>query len=227
MATGINIESLECRYGDQEPLYRNLFLKIEPGETIALTGESGIGKTSLLKAIAGFIPTNRGNIGFFSDRVDEPILDAEIVRKDKIGFVFQDYYLIDHLTSCQNVMLPGLMGDSLGVRKIEKRAKKLMSSLNVSHLFNRYPNALSGGEKQRVCIARAFFKSPEIILADEPTGSLDAKNSDVVIRLLINTAKAQGTTLVLATHSKNVAQRMQRVLTLHSKGIEEESNLLS
>ena len=126
MATGIKIESLECRYGDQEPLYRNLFLKIEPGETIALTGESGIGKTSLLKAIAGFIPINSGNINFFSDRVDEPKLDAEIVRKDKIGFVFQDYYLIDHLTGCQNVMLPGLMGDSLGVRKIEERAKELM-----------------------------------------------------------------------------------------------------
>ena len=156
-----------------------------------------------------------------------PILDAENVRKDKIGFVFQDYYLIDHLTGCQNVMLPGLMGDSLGVRKIEERAKELMASLNVSHLFDRYPDALSGGEKQRICIARAFFKSPEIILADEPTGSLDAKNSDVVIRLLINTAKARGTTLVLATHSKNVAKRMQRVLTLHSKGIEEESNLLS
>ncbi len=124
-------------------------------------------------------------------------------------------------------MLPGLMGDSLGVRKIEERAKELMDSLNVSHLFDRYPDALSGGEKQRICIARAFFKSPEIILADEPTGSLDAKNSDVVIRLLINTAKARGTTLVLATHSKNVAKRMQRVLTLHSKGIEEESNLLS
>ena len=227
MATGIKIESLECRYGDQEPLYRNLFLKIEPGETIALTGESGIGKTSLLKAIAGYIPTNKGNIGFFSDQVDKPKLDAERVRKDKIGFVFQDYYLIDHLTSCQNVMLPGLMGDSLDVPKIEKRAKELMSSLNVSYLFDRYPDALSGGEKQRVCIARAFFKYPDIILADEPTGSLDAKNSDVVIRLLINTAKAQGTTLLLATHSKNVAKRMQRVLTLHSKGIEEEINLLS
>ena len=227
VATGIKIESLECRYGDQEPLYRDLFLRIEPGETIALTGESGIGKTSLLKAIAGFIPTNSGNIEFFSDRGDEPKLDAKNVRIDKIGFVFQDYYLIDHLTSCQNVMLPGLMGDSLGVRKIQNRAKELMSSLNVSHLFDRYPNALSGGEKQRVCIARAFFKSPEIILADEPTGSLDAKNSDIVIRLLIDTAKAQGTTLVLATHSKNVAQRMQRVLTLDSKGIEEESNLLS
>ena len=227
MATGIKIEALECRYGDHEPLYRNLFLKIEPGETIALTGESGIGKTSFLKAIAGFLPTNSGSIGFFSDRVDEPKLNAESVRRDKIGFVFQDYYLIEHLTGCQNVMLPGLMGDSLGVRKIEERAKELMASLNVSHLFDRYPDALSGGEKQRICIARAFFKSPEIILADEPTGSLDAKNSDVVIRLLINTAKARGTTLVLATHSKNVAKRMQRVLTLHSKGIEEESNLLS
>ena len=227
MATGIKIESLECRFGDQEPLYSNLFLKIEPGETIALTGESGIGKTSLLNAIAGFIPINSGNIGFFTDHVDEPKLDAEDVRKDRIGFVFQDYYLIDHLTGCQNVMLPGLMGDGLGLRKIEERAKELMASLNVSHLFNRYPDALSGGEKQRICIARAFFKSPDIILADEPTGSLDAKNSDVVIRLLINTAKARGTTLVLATHSKNVAKRMQRVLTLHSKGIEEEGNLLS
>ena len=227
LATGIKIESLECRYGDQDPLYRNLFLKIEPGETIALTGESGIGKTSLLKAIAGFIPVNSGNIDFFCDHADGANLDAENVRKEKIGFVFQDYYLIEHLTGCQNVMLPGLMGDSLSVQKIEERAKELMSSLKVSHLFNRYPDALSGGEKQRVCIARAFFKFPEIILADEPTGSLDAKNSDVVIRLLINTAKARGTTLVLATHSKNVAKRMQRVLTLHSKGIEEESNLLS
>ena len=227
MATGIKIESLECRYGDHEPLYSNLFLKIEPGQTIALTGESGIGKTSLLKAIAGFIPISSGNIGFFSGHVEGSILDAETVRTDKIGFVFQDYYLIDHLTGCQNVMLPGLMGVNSGLRKIEERAKELMASLNVSHLLNRYPDALSGGEKQRICIARAFFKSPEIILADEPTGSLDAKNSDIVIRLLINTAKARGTTLVLATHSKNVAKRMQRVLTLHSKGIEEESNLLS
>ena len=87
MATGIKIESLECRYGDHEPLYSNLFLKIEPGQTIALTGESGIGKTSLLKAIAGFIPTTSGNIGFFSDHVDGPILDVEDVRRDKIGFV--------------------------------------------------------------------------------------------------------------------------------------------
>ena len=227
LATGIKIESLECRFGGQQPLYSNLFLKIQPGQTIALTGESGIGKTSLLKAIAGFIPISSGNIGFFSDHAEGSILDAKTVREDKIGFVFQDYYLIDHLTGGQNVMLPGLMGDSLGVRKIEERSKELMDSLNVSHLFDRYPDALSGGEKQRICIARAFFKSPEIILADEPTGSLDAKNSDVVIRLLINTAKARGTTLVLATHSKNVAKRMQRVLTLHSKGIEEESNLLS
>ena len=89
------------------------------------------------------------------------------MRRDKIGFVFQDYYLIDHLTGCQNVMLPGLMGVNLGLRKIEERAKELMASLNVSHLFNRYPDALSGGEKQRICIARAFFKSPEIVLADE------------------------------------------------------------
>ena len=124
MATGIKIESLECRYDDYEPLYRHLFLKIEPGETIALTGESGIGKTSLLKAIAGFIPISSGNIGFFSDHVDGSILDAEKVRRDKIGFVFQDYYLIDHLTGCQNVMLPGLMGVSLGLRKIEERAKE-------------------------------------------------------------------------------------------------------
>ena len=227
MATGINIESLECRFGDQEPLYSNLFLKIQPGQTIALTGESGIGKTSFLRAIAGFTRISSGNIGFFSGQVEGSTLDAETVRKEKIGFVFQDYYLIDHLTGCQNVMLPGLMGVNLGLREIEERAKELMASLNVSHLFNRYPDALSGGEKQRICIARAFFKSPEIILADEPTGSLDAKNSDIVIQLLINAAKARGTTLVLATHSKNVAKRMQRVLTLHSKGIEEESNLLS
>ena len=219
---------MECRFGRQEPLYSNLFLEIQPGQTIALTGESGVGKTSLLRAIAGFIPISKGNIGFFSDHdVKGSTLDAETVRKDKIGFVFQDYYLIDHLTGCQNVMLPGLMGVNLGLRKIEERAKELMASLNVSHLFNRYPDALSGGEKQRICIARAFFKSPEIVLADEPTGSLDAKNSDIVIRLLTNAAQARGTTLILATHSKNVAKRMQRVLTLHSKGIEEESNLLS
>ena len=122
-------------------------------------------------------------------------------------------------------MLPGLMGDSLGVRKIEERAKELMDSLNVSS--SQSVSRCFIREKNRGFVLRAFFKSPEIILADEPTGSLDAKNSDVVIRLLINTAKARGTTLVLATHSKNVAKRMQRVLTLHSKGIEEESNLLS
>ncbi len=221
MATGIKINSIECCYGEREPIYKNLSLEIVPGQTVALMGESGVGKTSLLKAIAGFVPLRSGNISFFSSRVNEHFQDSEYIKKEKIGFVFQDYYLIDHLTGCQNVMLPGLMGIDAGLREVEERAKELMAALNVSHLQDRYPDTLSGGEKQRICIARAFFKSPEIVLADEPTGSLDEKNSEIVIRVLINAAKKDGTTLVLATHSKNVASRMEREIVLNSCGIQE------
>ena len=141
----------------------------------------------------------------------KPKLDAEIVRKDKIGFVFQDYYLIDHLTSCQNVMLPGLMGDSLGRKKNREKGKRINVFVERVSLSIGIQMLYRGRETEGLYCG-AFFKSPEIILADEPTGSLDAKNSDVVIRLLINTAKAQGTTLVLATHSKNVAQRCRKYL---------------
>ena len=222
MATGININSIECSYNGEESLYKNLSLSIKPGETVALTGESGVGKTSLLRAIAGFIPLKSGNIGF-SSGMNKSLQDSEYVRKEKIGFVFQDYYLIDHLTNCQNVMLPGLMRTYSNLGKIEDRAKELMFALNVLHLADRYPDSLSGGEKQRVCIARAFFKAPDIVLADEPTGSLDQKNSDIVIRLLIDAAKYRGTTLILATHSKSVCSQMERVLAIRSHGIEEES----
>lgn len=219
MAIGINIKSVSFSYSLNKNILKSVSLKVRPGEAVALVGDSGVGKTTLLELIAGFIPVESGRINFFQKEGEKrSTFDGSQLAKKNLGFVFQDFYLIEHLNAVQNIILPGVLSEKLTVDILEARALFIMKGLGIGSLFDKYPVTMSGGEKQRVCIARAFFNSPLLILADEPTGSLDSKNTQIVIDLLLNTAKKKGTTLIVATHSKYVSERMDRTINLHSDG---------
>lgn len=219
LAIGINIQSVSFSYSSDKNILKNVSLEVQPGEAVALVGDSGIGKTTLLELIAGFIPNESGGISFFKkDGKKRSTFDTTHLAKKNLGFVFQDFYLIEHLNAVQNIILPGVLTEKLSMDTLEARALSIMNGLGIGSLFDKYPVTMSGGEKQRVCIARAFFNSPQLILADEPTGSLDSKNTQIVIDLLLNTAKKKRTTLIVATHSRYVSERMDRTINLQSDG---------
>ena len=191
----------------------NVSLKVNKGEFVAIMGPSGCGKSTLLN-ILGLLdtPTEGTYIldGMDVSRMKEP--ERINVRKGIIGFVFQSFNLIDELTVEENIELPLLY---MGIPKKErrKRVSEVMDRMNISHRNKHFPAQLSGGQQQRVAIARAVIANPKIILADEPTGNLDSKNGEEVMRLLSEFHK-EGTTIVMVTHSRHDASYANRTVKL-------------
>lgn len=203
---------------------REVNLEIKKGEFVAIMGPSGCGKSTLLN-ILGLIdnPTegtymlNEQNVSMLSEskRTD--------IRKGMIGFVFQSFNLIDELNVYENIELPLLyMGISASERK--KRVEAVMEQLSMSHRRRHYPRQLSGGQQQRVAIARAIVAQPSIILADEPTGNLDSKNSKEVMNMLQQLHK-QGTTIIMVTHSLHDASYAERIINLYDGQVVEQVEL--
>lgn len=196
----------------------NVTFELAPGETFSIVGPSGSGKTTLLGLCAGLDRASSGSVALNDivlDNLDED-KRAE-VRNRHVGFVFQNFQLIPTLTALENVMVPlELRGDS----SAEKTAKAWLEKVGLGDRLDHYPAQLSGGEQQRVCIARAFSNQPQILFADEPTGNLDAENAAGIVDLIFELNKNAGTTLVLVTHDLELAGRTRRVLRLKGGKVE-------
>ena len=213
----INVENLTRIYhtgSSQQIVFDALTFNVDKGETVALLGASGSGKTTLLNLVSGIDTPDGGHVQL--DGVDVHALaepERTLMRRRQIGFVFQFFNLIPTLKVGENVALPlELVGSDDS--SAQHRAEALLDNVGLGGLAMRYPETLSGGEQQRAAIARALAHQPAVLLADEPTGNLDEDTGGLIIELLTNLARQQGTTLLLVTHSMHVAQAADRVLRL-------------
>ncbi len=189
-------------------------LTINKGETIAVVGASGIGKSTLLNIIGTLDKPDAGTISFYGDNVfsynDEKLAHF---RNSKIGFVFQFHYLLQGFSAIENVMMPGLIA-SKNKKTIEKSALNMLERVGLSSRTLHRVEDLSGGEQQRVALARALVMEPELLLADEPTGNLDLKNSQSIHQLMNDLNKDLGMTIIVVTHNNNLAHMMNKKVTL-------------
>ena len=199
-------------------IIKNLNLKIEEGEFISILGQSGSGKTTLLNLIGLLDSPTSGNIYIDGENISVNSSNIDLVRNQKIGFVFQFHYLLPEFTALENVMIPALTQDYSKKAEIQKRALELLKEVGVDHRANHKPTELSGGEKQRVAIARALINNPKILLLDEPTGNLDNETSEKIFNIFkqINSKKRQ--TIITVTHSRELAEISNKKLFL-KKGI--------
>ncbi len=185
---------------------------VQPAETLAIVGASGSGKSTLLGLLAGLDTPSGGKV--MLDGVDIFALDEDgraALRKARLGFVFQSFQLLAHLNALENVMLPlELQGDG----QAREKARAMLERVGLGSRLKHYPKYLSGGEQQRVALARAFVTEPPLLLADEPTGSLDAATGEAVIELMFALNRERGSTLVLVTHDPSIAARCGRTITI-------------
>ena len=198
--------------GHEVEILKSLDLTVPTGQLLAITGESGSGKTTLLSLIAGLDTPTSGQIvidGQDITKLDED--ELALLRGKRFGFIFQNFHLIPTLTALENVVLAAELNNSPGATK---KANDLLGTVGLSDRLHHYPVQLSGGEQQRLSLARAFVNEPDIILADEPTGNLDSKNSDHIIELMLELHRVKQATIILVTHELHVAEGSQRILTL-------------
>jgi putative ABC transport system ATP-binding protein len=182
------------------------------GSTMAIVGSSGSGKTTLLGLCAGLDRASTGSVKLNKIVLDQLSEDQRAsVRNQYVGFIFQNFQLLPTLTAIENVMVPL---ELRGEKNTQKRAMELLEKVGLVERYDHYPTQLSGGEQQRVCIARAFSNRPQILFADEPTGNLDNETSEKIQNLLFELNKETGTTLVLVTHDLELAKKTQRIIRL-------------
>ncbi|MEP7706140.1 ABC transporter ATP-binding protein [Paraglaciecola sp. 25GB23A] len=196
-------------------ILKDLSVEVAQGSSISIKGESGSGKSTLLHLLATLDKADSGDIVLQSATQTLDLLkfsesEANEYRKCQLGIIFQKYNLIDCITVMENLLLPAQLSRTLDQAYLDK----LLSTLGMERHKNKLPNQLSGGEQQRIAIARALAHKPQLVLADEPTGNLDSKNSALVSQLLVDTCKQLNTTLILVTHSQKVANLTQRQYVL-------------
>ena len=211
----LNVRNLEKSYDSGSKkltVLHDISFDIEKGETFSIVGPSGSGKTTLLGLCAGLDRPDTGSIelcGTELSRLSED--ERAILRNQKVGFVFQDFQLLPTLTALENVAVPL---ELQGAKNASEAGKDLLEKVGLGGRFDHYPSQLSGGEQQRVAVARAFSNNPSILFADEPTGNLDAETGEKVIKLLFELNKEAGTTLVIVTHDLDLAKMTGRILRL-------------
>ncbi|MFA5326978.1 MAG: ABC transporter ATP-binding protein [Prolixibacteraceae bacterium] len=194
-----------------------LDLEVKGGERIAIVGPSGSGKTTLLNLIGTLDRPDSGKIGFENQDLSA-FNDQQLAqfRNEKIGFVFQMHHLLPQLTLIENILLPTLTDKKLQGKVTLDRAQKIIERMGLAEVAHQKPSELSGGECQRTAVARALINQPKLILADEPTGALDQKSSGILADLLVELNHEEGVTLIVVTHSMELAKKMERVYKLEN-----------
>lgn len=200
----IKLENIS-HYYDSEKVLDDISFEIKKGDFVFLSGESGSGKSTLLSIMSTLLQSSQGKL-FLLDQDRGEIKNIDNFRQSKIGFVFQFHYLIEYLNIYENLKLAAL-------QEKQSNIQRLVEELGISELLYRYPNEISGGQRQRVALARALVNDAEIIFADEPTGSLDSKNSQIVYELLHKVVQ-KGTTVVVASHDMHVKDYASTVIRL-------------
>jgi len=213
MSRMLSINGLVKRYGARTVL-DGLTLELEPGELVAVVGESGAGKSTLLNLIAGLEMPDAGRIELGGTDLAKLDDDARTrLRRQSIGFVFQAFHIIPHLTALENTVLP-LVLQGVQARERMERANGMLEAVGLGGRAHAMPRELSGGELQRIAIARALVHRPTLVLADEPTGNLDPDTAQSVLGLLAASARAGNAATIVVTHSENAAKTADRVLRL-------------
>lgn len=211
------VKNLHKTYRSQKSNYevlKGVNLNIAQGEFVAVMGPSGSGKTTLLNCISCYIPFEEGQITLGGQDLSHLTQDELAqVRNRKLGFVFQDFMLLDGLTARENILLPAIIGQTI-TKKTELRADQLCGVFGIEDIRNKYPAEISGGEKQRTAVARAFINEPLVILADEPTGNLDSKSSRSVIDSFLSAKKNLNATIFMVTHDSFAASFCDRVIIM-------------
>ena len=193
-------------------ILRGISLAVDQGEAVGIIGPSGGGKSTMMMVIAGLERASSGQVetaGIDLGQMDED--ELALFRRDNVGIVFQDFHLIPTMTALENVAVPL---EFAGIKDAYERARDRLAAVGLDHRLEHYPGQLSGGEQQRVALARAFAPRPAILLADEPTGNLDGKTGQVVMDLLFELHDTAGTTLMLISHDRLLAERCDRIITL-------------
>jgi ABC-type lipoprotein export system ATPase subunit len=195
---------------------KSVDLKIEEGQVVSIVGPSGAGKSTLLHILGGLDVPSSGKV-FFSGQDVYGINDQQrsLLRNHQMGFVFQAYHLLPELTALENVILPAMVKNkSRKTSAIELEGVKLLDQMGLSARVSHRPSQLSGGEQQRVAIARSLMNKPKVVFCDEPTGNLDSESGAMVIDLLLTLNKTNGQTVVIVTHDQTIAQRTQKIIRM-------------
>ena len=215
MATILTVQNLSKTYesaGKALSVLRDINFSIEEGSLVSIVGPSGSGKTTLLGLCAGLDIASEGIIELNGIRIDQKNEDERArLRNLYTGFIFQNFQLLPTLTALENVMVPL---ELRGEKNIRPRAMELLHKVGLAERSDHYPAQLSGGEQQRVSLARAFSNNPKILFADEPTGNLDTETSERVTRLIFELNRQSGTTLIMVTHDLELAARTQRIIRI-------------
>ncbi len=213
--TILKIENLTKTYksaGNTLTVLNHINFAVDEGSTFSIVGPSGSGKTTLLGLCAGLDRSSSGLVELNNIRLDDLSEDERAqVRNQYVGFIFQNFQLLPTLTAIENVMVPL---ELRGEKNSRSRAMDLLDKVGLANRSHHYPTQLSGGEQQRISLARAFSNQPKILFADEPTGNLDAETSEKMVRLLFDLNRETGTTLILVTHDMELASKTQRIIRI-------------
>lgn len=220
----VRAEGLGKTYAEgslRTPVFDGLDFEVHAGETVAVLGASGAGKSTLLHLLGGLDTPTVGEV-YVDGRKMSALSDAArgVLRNRALGFVYQFHHLLPEFTALENVMLPVLLGGA-SIPDATSRARELLESVGLAHRLEHKPGELSGGERQRAAVARALVNRPACVLGDEPTGNLDEKTAAAVFAQMLELNRAHRTSLVLVTHDRGLARRLDRVLELHEGKLRE------